>query len=177
MPRRYTKVKKRKSEYNYERKNGKKVNVPSHSQHYNIRTYRNIPRAQAKEAFNTRSKRAKTLDLRTRSKLVKKEPDEEWLEHPDKSDVEGIDVPDAWRYDWKQKAKQQDEMEKATLAKKHLVTHLPVTAPIGSQYEMIIRTLNGEQRKITFEKTKGRGKNKNLKWKIVDNQPYPPKHT
>jgi superfamily II DNA or RNA helicase len=98
MGNKYRKVLKRKSSYSYRHpKTGKIVKVPSHKQHYNIRIYRPITRSKAQEAFNLRSDRSKSIDKATLSKNTKEEPDEGWLEHPNRADVRGIDTPESVR--------------------------------------------------------------------------------
>jgi len=94
MPKKYDKVLKKRSGYSFKHpKTGKKVVVPSHKQHYRVRIYRDISRSQAKEEFEKRSERAKSIDKANRSKNTKDEPDEEWLENINRTDIEGIDTP------------------------------------------------------------------------------------
>ena len=47
---------------------------------------------------------------------------------------------------------------------------LPKAAKIGTKVTKNV-TVKGNKRKITFERTKKHGKNKNLKWKIKSNKP------
>ena len=48
-------------------------------------------------------------------------------------------------------------------------TTLPKNAKVGTIVTRAI-TVNGNKRKMTWEKTRPRGKNKNLVWKIVSNK-------
>jgi len=90
----YKKVLKDKKRYSYERKDGTKVTVPPHNQHYNIRIYRNISSDRARKEFEKRSKRSRAIDKARKSKNLKEVPDEEWSEDPARSDIIGIDTPD-----------------------------------------------------------------------------------
>lgn len=56
------------------------------------RNYAKISNAKAQQIFDQRSKRAKTLDLKTTSKKVFDDPNEYWVQHIDRSDVKGIDT-------------------------------------------------------------------------------------
>ncbi len=47
---------------------------------------------------------------------------------------------------------------------------LPKNAKVGDRAE-VFRTQKGKKRKITFEKQRPFGKNKNLSWKIKSNKP------
>ncbi|KKK57117.1 hypothetical protein LCGC14_3057700 [marine sediment metagenome] len=48
-------------------------------------------------------------------------------------------------------------------------TTLPKKAKVGTTVSRVI-TVNGKRRKITWKKTRPRGKNKNLMWKIISNK-------
>lgn len=47
---------------------------------------------------------------------------------------------------------------------------LPKNAKAGSKHS-IMRNVKGKKRKLTYERTRGHGKNKNLKWKLESNKP------
>jgi len=46
---------------------------------------------------------------------------------------------------------------------------LPKDAPVGTTATRTI-TVNGNKRKMTWERTRAQGKNKNLTWKIISNE-------
>ena len=48
-------------------------------------------------------------------------------------------------------------------------TTLPKDAPIGTIVTRKI-TVKGNKRKLTWERTRARGKNKNLSWKLISNK-------
>jgi len=48
-------------------------------------------------------------------------------------------------------------------------TSLPKKAKVGTKVSRTI-TINGKKRKLTWKRTRPRGKNKNLTWKIVSNK-------
>ena len=48
-------------------------------------------------------------------------------------------------------------------------TNLPKDVPIGTTVSRTLK-VKGNKRKLTFKRTRPRGKNKNLTWKIISNK-------
>jgi len=61
MTKKSKKVLKQKDAYSYEKKDGTKVKVPAHSQHYNMKIYRKFPRAKTRNISRDQTKLQKQL--------------------------------------------------------------------------------------------------------------------
>jgi len=70
----------------------KKVTVSSYSRKQRYRIYENISREMALRRFKNRSLKSRVIDLKSTSKKVFDEPNEYWLNHVNRTDVEGIDT-------------------------------------------------------------------------------------
>lgn len=73
-------------------KSNKKIQIQSYSRKQKFRKYLKISQKEAKELFDKKSERSKSMDLKTTANKVLTIPDERWAENTGRSDVRDIDT-------------------------------------------------------------------------------------
>ena len=131
----------------------KRVGVGKYPRKQRYRNYEDISMSRAKELFNQRSQRARSIDLSSTSKKVFTDPNEYWEKHIDRSDVKGIDTKTEKQKDFAKMnledlEKYKDSLDNKIKDLRQEYEKYPLNSPEFKKYEKELSLLSNKKDEI-----------------------------